>query len=82
MYKPTCFKQKLGNEACYSNCPVKEECYKLEDNMSEHFARVLIQNLSRRIKNAEIRHDFQVAQSLKEFRDSIRETQQELGHKV
>ena len=50
--------------------------------MSEEFARVLISNLNRRIKNAEIRHDFQVAQSLKEFRDSIRETQQELGHKV
>lgn len=46
--------------------------------MNEEFIKILLRNLSRRIKNAEIRHDFQVAQSLKEYRDSIKETQQEI----
>ena len=50
--------------------------------MSERFAKILIRNLNRRIKNAEIKHDFQVAQSLKEYRDAIRETMIELGHKL
>ena len=50
--------------------------------MSEQFAKILIRNLNRRIKNAEIKHDFQVAQSLKEYRDAIRETMIELGHKL
>ena len=50
--------------------------------MSERFAKILIRNLRRRIKNAEIRHDFQVAQSLKEMVDAIRETMTELGHKL
>ena len=50
--------------------------------MSEEFAKELMRNLLRRQKNAEIRHDFAVAQSLKEYRESIRETMQQLGHKI
>lgn len=26
--RPSCFGRRLGNEACFHNCPVKEECYK------------------------------------------------------
>ena len=50
--------------------------------MSEKFTEELMRNLHRRQKNAEIRHDFAVAQSLKEYREAIRETMQQLGHKV
>ena len=50
--------------------------------MSAEFARVLIKNLNRRIKETETRHDFAVSESLKQYRDAIRETMQELGHKL
>lgn len=50
--------------------------------MSEAFAKALMANLKRRQKNAEIRHDFAVAQALKEYREAIVETMRELGHKV
>lgn len=30
--KPSCFDRQLGCEACSSNCPVKDECYKGDDN--------------------------------------------------
>ena len=50
--------------------------------MSEEFARILIANLNRRIKETEIRHDFAVTESLKQYRDTIRETMLEMGHKL
>ena len=50
--------------------------------MSEAFAKALLKNLNRRIKETEIRHDFAVTESLKQYRDAIRETMQEMGYKV
>lgn len=50
--------------------------------MSEEFARVLMANLNRRIKDTETRHDFAVTEALKQMRDAFRETMQELGHKI
>lgn len=50
--------------------------------MSAEFAKALIKNLNRRIKETEMRHDFAVTESLKQYRDAIRETMQEMGHKL
>lgn len=50
--------------------------------MSEEFARTLIRNLNRRIKDTEIRHDFAVTEALKQYRDAIKETMIEMGHKI
>lgn len=49
--------------------------------MSEEFARLLISNLNRRIKDTETRHDFAVTEALKQYRDAVRETMREMGHK-
>ena len=50
--------------------------------MSEEFAKVFIRNLLKRSKDAELRHDFSVAQALKEQAKAVKETMIELGHKL
>ena len=45
--------------------------------MSEEFARVLVENLNRRIRFCK---DYSAKLALKEYRDAIIETMKELGH--